>query len=78
MASRVKKGIYGMTVPKVENVLGTTVVQTPRFNNMMGEIISVRNDHMQYLTIQIQSEYRGRVYIVNLLESQCADIRWRS
>lgn len=78
MASRIKKGIYGMTTPRTENVLGTVVVCTPRFHNMRGEIISVRNDHMQYLTVQIQSEYRDRVYIVNLLSSQCKDIQWRS
>lgn len=78
MASRIKKGVHGMTVPRVENILGTVVVKTPRFNNIKGEIISVRDDHLKYLTIQIPSEYPNRVYIINLLDSQYADIQWRS
>jgi hypothetical protein len=77
MASRIKKGVYGMTVPRVENILGTVVVCTPRFNNMKGEIIAVRDDHMRYLSVQIQSEYRGRVYVLHLVESQYKDIQWR-
>lgn len=77
MASRIKKGIHGMTVPRVENVLGTVVVHTLRFNNIKGEIIAVRNDHMQYITVQVPSEYQGRVYVLNLLKSQYKDIQWR-
>ena len=76
MASRIKKGIYGITVPRVENILGTVVVCTSRFNNIKGEIISRRNDYMQYLTVQVPSEYKGRVYILNLLYSQCKDIQF--
>lgn len=76
MASRIKKGIYGITVPRVENILGTVVVRTSRFNDIKGEIISRRNDYMQYLTVQVPSEYKGRVYILNLLYSQCKDIQF--
>lgn len=78
MASRIKKGIYGMTVPRVENVIGTVVVNTPRFRNMKGEIIAVRDDHLRYLSVQIQSEYRNRVYVLHLVDSQYKDIQWRS
>lgn len=78
MSSRIKKGIYGMTVPRVENVLGTVVVNTPRFHNMKGEIIAVRDDYYKYITVQIQAEYRDRVYVLNLVESQYKDIQWRS
>lgn len=78
MASRIKKGRYGMTVPRVENILGTVVVCTPRFNNIKGEIIAIRNDHMRYLSVQIQSEYRNRVYVLHLVNSQYKDIQWRS
>lgn len=76
MASRIKKGIYGITVPRVENILGTVVVCTSRFNNIKGEIIATRDDHIKYISVQIQSEYKGRVYILNLLYSQCKDIQF--
>lgn len=78
MASRIKKGVYGMTVPRAENILGTVVVCTPRFNNMKGEIIAVRDDHLRYLSVQIQSEYRDRVYVLHLVNSQYKDVQWRS
>ena len=77
MASRLKKGKYGMTKPRIDNVLGTVLIRDGQFADTKGEIISHRNDHMQYLTVQIPSEYKGRVYIVNLLYSQCKDIQWR-
>ena len=77
MASRIKKGVCGMTVPRVENVLGTVVVCTPRFNNIKGEIIAVRDNHLKYLTVQIQSEYRNRVYVLHLVDSQYKDLQWR-
>lgn len=77
MASRPKKGKYGMTRPRVDNILGTVVICDGQFADIKGEIIGNRNDHMQYLTVQVQSEYKGRVYILNLLYSQCKDIQWR-
>lgn len=77
MALGIKKGVYGITVPRVENVLGTVVVRTPRFNNMKGEIIAVRDDHLRYLTVQIQSEFRDRVYVLHLVSNQYVDIQWR-
>ena len=77
MASRLKKGKYGMTRPRVDNILGVVVIQSGQFANTKGEIISQRNDHLQYLTVQVPSEYKGRVYVLNLLYSQCKDIQWR-
>lgn len=77
MATRLKQGKYGMTRPRVNIVLGTAIVCNMQFNNIKGEIISERNDYMQYLTVQVPSEYEGRVYILNLLHSQCKDIEWR-
>lgn len=95
MATRLKKGMYGMTRPRVTNILGTVKICDKRLSYMQdivqplgtvsivkrdyieGEIIAKRNDHMQYLTVQISSEYEGRVYVLNLLYSQCEDIRWR-
>lgn len=77
MASRIKKGVHGMTTPRMGNVLGTVVVCTRLFGNIEGEIISVRNDHLRYLTVQVPSEYKGRVYIINVLHDQCKDIQWR-
>lgn len=78
MASRIKKGTYGMTVPRVENVLGTVVIHNRIFNNIKGEIISIRDDHLKYLTVQVPSEYKGRVYIINVLGSQYSNVQWRS
>lgn len=78
MASRIKQGMYGVTVPKVGNILGTVVVCTPRFRNIKGEIIAVRDDRMRYLSVQVQSEYRDRVYVLHLVESQYKDIQWRN
>jgi hypothetical protein len=78
VASRVKKGRYGMTVPRVDNVLGTVVVCNRTFNNIKGEIISVRDNYLKYFTVQVPSEYQGRVYVLNLLSSQCKNIQWRS
>lgn len=75
--AKLKKGKYGMTRPKVTNILGTVVVCNMQFNNIEGEIIARRNDHMQYLTVQVPSEYVGRVYIINILYDQCKDIKWR-
>lgn len=77
MASRIKKGIYGMTVPRVENILGTVVVCTLRFHNIKGEIIAVRDDHLRYLSVQVPSEYENRVYVLHLVDSQYKDIQWR-
>ena len=78
MASRIKKGIHGMTVPRVENTLGTVVVCNRTFDNIKGEIISVRNDYYKYITVQVPSEYEGRVYIINLLDSQYKKLKRRS
>lgn len=77
MASRMKKGIHGMTIPKVDNVMGTVIVRTPGFDNIKGEIIASRDDHLQYLTVQVPSEYVGRVYALHLVSSQYTDIQWR-
>ena len=77
MASRFKEGKYGITRPRVDNILGTVVICSGQFTDIKGEIIGNRNDHMQYLTVQVQSEYKGRVYVINLLYSQCKDIQWR-
>lgn len=77
MASRIKKGIHGMTVPRVNNILGTVVVCSKHFDNIKGEIIGHRDDHLQYFVVQVPSEYEGRVYILSLLSSQCKDIEWR-
>lgn len=74
---KTKNGKYGVTRPRVNNVLGTVLIQSGSFADIKGEIISHRNDHMQYLTVQVPAEYEGRVYIVNLLYSQCRDIVWR-
>ena len=78
MASRIKKGKYGMTVPRADNVLGTVVVSNQTFNNIKGEIIAYRDDYYKYYTVQVPSEYQGRVYVLNLLDSQCKNIQWRS
>lgn len=77
MAQRLKKGIHGMTHPRVtENILGTAVIiNRPPFDNIEGEIISERTSYYKYLTIQVPSEYRNRVYILNLLYTQCKDIK---
>lgn len=79
MAQRLKKGKYGTTQPRVtSNILGTVVVCRAPFDNIEGEIINERNDHMKYLTVQVPSEYPNRVYILNLLHSQCTKIKkWR-
>ena len=74
MASKTKKGKYGMTRPRVNNILGVVLILSGQFANTKGEIICHRNDHMQYLTVQVPSEYKGRVYVLNLLYSQCKDI----
>jgi hypothetical protein len=78
MASRIKQGKYGMTQPRVtSNIIGTVIVcNRPPFNDIKGEIVNKRNDHMRYLTVQVPSEYPNRVYTLNLLEEQCKDIRW--
>lgn len=75
--ARLKKGKYGMTRPRVNIILGTAIICNGQFDNIEGEIISRRDDYMQYLTVQIPSEYPGRVYVLNLLYSQCKDIKWR-
>lgn len=75
--AKFKKGIYGMTRMRTENVLGTVIIGSNRFNNMEGEIISKRDDYMKYLTIQVPSEYKNRVYIINLLYEQCIEIKWK-
>ena len=79
MAQKLKKGKHGMTHPRVTSIiLGTTIIiNRPPFDNIEGEIIETRNDHMKYLTIQVPSEYPNRVYILNLLEQQCKDIKWK-
>lgn len=78
MASRIKQGIHGMTIPRAtNNILGTAVIiNRPPFDNIEGEIINKRNDYYKYLTIQVPSEYKGRVYILNLPYEQCKDIKW--
>lgn len=78
MASKFKKGLHGMTQPRItSNIIGTVIVcNRPPFDNIKGEITSRRDDHMRYLTVQVPSEYPNRVYIINLLETQCRDIRW--
>lgn len=77
MASRSREGKYGITRPRVDNILGEVLISDGRFANTKGEIISHRNDHMQYLTVQVPAEYEGRVYVLNLLYNQCKDIQWR-
>lgn len=68
-----------MTQPKIaSNILGTVVVCNKQFDNIEGEIVSKRNDHMRYLTVQVPSEYPNRVYIINILAEQCKDIKWRN
>ena len=76
MASKFKKGQHGMTRPRVDNILGTVLIRDGRFANIKGEIINYRDDYQQYLTVQVPSEYKGRVYILNLLYRQCEDIQW--
>lgn len=78
MASKFKKGKYGMTRPRIDNILGTVLIRSGQFADIKGEIISHRNDHVQYLTVQVPAEYQGRVYILNLLHSQCDNIVWRN
>ena len=78
MASRMRQGKYGMTRPRIDNILGTVVICRGQFANIKGEIIGNRNDHMQYLTVQVPSEYNSRVYILNLLYDQCKNIQWRN
>ena len=75
--AKMKQGKYGTVRPRVDIILGTVIVCTNQFDNIKGEIIHERNDRMQYLTIQIPSEYRNMVYILNLAYSQCKDIVWR-
>ena len=77
MASKHKNGKYGITIPMVDNIIGTVVIRSGQFANTKGEIIGSRSDHMQYLIVQVPSEYNGRVYVLNLLYSQCEDIQWR-
>ena len=76
MASKLKKGKYGMTRPRIENTIGTVIIRSGQFADIKGEIIGCRNDYMQYLIVQVPSEYKGRVYILNLLYSQCKDIQF--
>ena len=77
MATRNKKGKYGMTRPKVNIILGTvTICNHKLFGTVQGEIIAKRDGFMPYLTVQIQSEYTGRAYIINILYEQCEDIQW--
>ena len=76
MASKLKKGKYGITRPRIENTIGTVVVRSGQFTDIKGEIINRRDDYMQYLIVQVPSEYKGRVYILNLLYSQCKDIQF--
>lgn len=73
----VKHGMHGITIPRTTNVIGTALIQRGPFANIKGEIIGRRNGHMQYLTIQVPAEFVGRVYVLNLLHSQCKDIIWR-
>lgn len=77
MASKYKKGKYGMTQPRIDDILGTVVICSGQFADMKGEITRERNDYRRYLTVQVQSEYPGRVYVLNLLHSQCKDVEWR-
>lgn len=78
VASKFKKGKFGMTRPRSEVILGTVIVCNKQFDNIEGEIISRRNDRLKYLTVQVPSEYKGRVYVLNLLYEQCKDIIWRN
>lgn len=77
MASKSKKGKYGITRPRTDNVLGEVFIRSDQFANIKGEIIGQRNDQMQYLVVQVPAEYKGRVYVLNLMNSQCEDIQWR-
>ena len=74
--AKTKQGMYGITLVRCEEVLGTVTVCSGQFNGKSGEIISTRDDsHMSYLTIQVPSEFRNRVYVLNLIHSQCKDIK---
>lgn len=75
--AKAKQGIHGMTLPEWGIVLGTAVVCGGVFDNIKGEIIQRRTGEVSYLTVQVPSEYRGRVYILNLMHHQCKDIQWR-
>lgn len=77
MASKSKRGKYGITKPRVDNIMGTVIVHGGQFDNIKGEIINYRDDYLQYLTVQVPSEYNGRVYILNLMYKQCRNIEWR-
>ena len=74
--AKARQGKYGATLVRCEEVLGTATICSGQFNGTSGEIISTRDDsHLSYLTIQVPSEFRGRVYVLNLMYSQCKDIR---
>ena len=77
MASKHREGKYGVTIPRVNNIIGEVLIRDGQFADTKGEIISQRNDHLRYLTVQVPAEYKGRVYVLNLLHSQCKDIIWR-
>ena len=77
MATKLKKGIHGMTRPRIDNVLGTAIVCNGRFNNIEGEIVNKADGHLKYLMVQIPSEYKNRVYLLHLLYKQCKDIKWK-
>lgn len=75
----VKYGIHGATFKREDVIIGTVIVCNGQFNNIKGEIIArFSNQHMKYLTVQVPSEYKNRVYILNLLYEQCKNIEWRN
>ena len=76
--AKTKQGVYGTTLTRCEEVLGTVIVCSGQFDGKSGEIISTRDDsHMSYLTVQVESEYKNRVYVLNLMHSQCKDIEMK-
>lgn len=73
--ARSKEGIYGTTYMRSNDIIGKVVVCNGRFNNIKGEVISRRKDHIQYLTVQVPSEFKDRVYILHLSPDQCKNTR---
>lgn len=72
--AKMKKGKYGMTFTKSPNILGEVVIGSGHFTNKKGEILSERYEPIHYFTVQVSSEFRGRVYVLNLMPSQCKHI----
>lgn len=72
--AKMKRGKHGITFIKSNCIIGTIIIKDGCFANKKGEIINERYDPMHYFTVQVPSEFKGRVYVLNLMPSQCVDI----